>query len=120
MTVSPVLSQGPASAGSDPRHSPLAQRAVGLSALCGLVFAASIATFGIAYAIGGASATEDNWVGLLVASMALVGLLGALAAFVLAIMATVKQERWALLWLPLGVFPALLLFVVLGEAFWWE
>lgn len=32
----------------------------------------------------------------------------ALAAFVTAIVAKVKHERWALLWLPLLLFPLLL------------
>jgi hypothetical protein len=48
------------------------------------------------------------------------GLLASLAAFALAVVAKVKHERWALLWLPLSVLPALLAFVVLGEALWWE
>src|SRR3970282_1951542 len=48
------------------------------------------------------------------------GLLASLAAFALAVVAKVKHEQWALLWLPLSVFPALLAFLLLGEAFWWE
>jgi len=48
------------------------------------------------------------------------GDLGALAAFVLAIVAKIRHERWTLLWLPLGVLPAVIVFLVLGEAFWWE
>jgi len=63
---------------------------------------------------------EDNWVGLLATVSLLGGLPASLAAFVLAVVAKVKHERWALLWLPLSVFPALLAFLVLGEAFWWE
>jgi hypothetical protein len=31
-----------------------------------------------------------------------------------------KHEQWALLWLPLLLFPALLTFLVVGELFWWE
>jgi hypothetical protein len=46
--------------------------------------------------------------------------LGSLAAFVLALIAKAMHERWALLWLPLCVFPAAALFLVLGEALWWE
>ena len=92
-----------------------------MSAASVVAIATSITTFAIAYAVGGASATEDNWVGYLVASMALgPGLLGSLAAFVLAIVVKVKHERWTLLWLPLCAFPAFLAFLVLGEAFWWE
>jgi hypothetical protein len=78
------------------------------------------AIFAVAYAIGGSGATEDNWVGFLGAVSLLGGLLASLAAFALAVVAKVKHERWALLWLPLSVFPALLAFLLLGEAFWWE
>jgi hypothetical protein len=120
MTVAPVLGRGSASAGSGEPHGRLARWAVGLSALFGVAIAASITTFGIAYAVGAASATEDNWVGYLVASMALAGFTGSLAAFVLAIIAKIKREAWVLLWLPLSLFPMLFLFLVLGEAFWWE
>lgn len=38
----------------------------------------------------------------------------------IAIVARIRRERWALLWLPLSLFPALFLFVMLGEVFWWE
>jgi hypothetical protein len=91
-----------------------------LSALFGAAFAATVAAIAIAYAAGGEGAIEDNWLGVLLATVAAVGLTGSLAAFVLAIIAKVRHERWALLWLPLCLFPALLLFLVLGEAFWWE
>ena len=120
MTVAPVLGRVPASAGSGEPHSRLARWAVGLSTLFGVAIVASITTFGIAYALGGASATEDNWVGYLVAGMAFTGLLGSLAALVLAIIAKIRRERWVLLWLPLSLFPTFFLFLVLGEAFWWE
>jgi hypothetical protein len=35
------------------------------------------------------------------------GMLVSLAAFAVAVVAKVKKERWALLWLPLLLFPAL-------------
>ena len=101
-------------------HGRVARWAVGLSALVGVFLTTSMATFAIAYAVGGASATEDNWVGYLVATMGYVGLFGSLVAFVLGIVARVKHERWALLWLPLGMFPVFFLLIVLGEVFWWE
>lgn len=94
--------------------------AVGLAAAAAFVIATSFAIFAVAYAIGGSGATEDNWVGFLVMVSLLGGLLASLAAFALAVVAKVKHERCALLWLPLSVFPALLAFVVLGEALWWE
>jgi hypothetical protein len=94
--------------------------AVGLAVAATVAIAASFAILAVAYAIGGSGATEDNWVGFLVMVSLLGASLASLAAFALAIVAKVKHERWAPLWLPLSVFPALLAFVVLGEALWWE
>jgi len=94
--------------------------AVGLAVAAAVAIATSFGIFAVAYAIGGSGATEDNWVGFLVAVSLLGASLVSLAAFALAIVAKVKHERWAPLWLPLSVFPALLAFVVLGEALWWE
>jgi phosphoglycerol transferase MdoB-like AlkP superfamily enzyme len=92
-----------------------------LSVVSVVAITASVATFAVAYAIGGSGAIEDNWVALLVTAMAFgPGLVGSLAAFVLAIVAKIKHERWARLWLPLCTFPAFLAFLVLGELFWWE
>ena len=70
--------------------------------------------------IGGSDATADNWVGCLVVCLLLAGVMAALAAFVLTSAAMVRYERWALLWLPLSVFPAVFALTVLGEALWWE
>ena len=94
--------------------------AVGLAVAAAVAIATSFAILAVAYAIGGSGATEDNWVGVLVMVSLLGASLASLAAFALAIVAKVKHERWAPLWLPLSVFPALLAFVVLGEALWWE
>jgi hypothetical protein len=94
--------------------------AVGLAVAAAVAIATSFAILAVAYAIGGSGATEDNWVGFLVMVSLLGASLASLAAFALAIVAKVKHERWAPLWLPLSVFPALLAFVVLGEALWWE
>jgi ABC-type Fe3+-siderophore transport system permease subunit len=120
MTVAPALGHVPGSTGSGEPHSRIARWAVGLSALFGVAIAAAIMTFAFAFAVGGETATEDNWVGYLVAGMAFTGLFGSLAAFLLAIIAKIRRERWVLLWLPLSLFPMLLLFLVLGEALWWE
>ena len=114
MAVAPI-SLGPAHA-----HSDLARWAVGLAAAAVVAFAVTFAMFAVAYAIGGSGATEDNWVGFLGMVSLFGGLLASLAALALALVARVKHERWALLWLPLSVFPALLAFLLLGEAFWWE
>jgi hypothetical protein len=91
----------------------LAEAVVAVVALAAIVFV-------VAYAVGGAGATEDNWVGALAAVALLGGLAVALVAFALAVQARLQHDRRALLWLPLAVFPVLLGFVVLGELFWWE
>lgn len=114
------LGHGPVPTGSADAHSRLARWAVGLSAVFVLAVAATIMTFTVGYAVGGQSAIEDNWVAVLGLTMALVGLLDSLAAFVLAIVAKIRRERWTLLWAPLSAFPAFVAFLVLGEAFWWE
>jgi hypothetical protein len=120
MAVGPVPGHAPILSGPADAHSPLARWAVGLAAAVVVALAASYTIFGTAYAIGGWDAIEDTWVGFLGAFSLLGGLLASLVAFVLALVAKVKHERWALLWLPLSVFPALLAFLVLGETFWWE
>ena len=120
MTVAPVPGHAPISVGPAHAHSRLARWAVGLAAAVVVAIAVSFAIFAVAHAIGGSGATEDNWVGFLLAVSLLGGLLASFAAFALAVVATIKHERWALLWLPLSVFPALLAFLVLGEGFWWE
>ena len=120
MAVTPVPGHAPISVGPAHAHSRLARWAAGLAGAVVVAIAASFAIFAVAYAIGGSSATEDNWVGFLGMVSLLGGLLASLAAFALAVVAKVKHERWAPLWLPLTVFPALLAFLLLGEAFWWE
>jgi hypothetical protein len=80
----------------------------------------SFAIFAVAFAVGGWAAIDDRWVGFIVVVSLLGGLLASLVAFVLAVVARVKQERWRLLWLPLFLFPAMVVFLLLGEVFWWE
>jgi hypothetical protein len=118
VTVAPVAA--PASVGSGRPHSRVAEWAVKLASVCGAAFAASAAAVALAYAVGDESAVEDTWLGALLVIVPSVGVLGSLAAFVLAVVAKARHEYWAWLWLPLGVFPGLIVFVVLGEAFWWE
>ncbi|OHA53176.1 MAG: hypothetical protein A2991_02100 [Candidatus Terrybacteria bacterium RIFCSPLOWO2_01_FULL_58_14] len=120
MTVASVPDYTPISVRPVHAHGRLARWAVGLAAVVVVAIAASFAIFAVAYAIGGSGAIEDNLVGFLGMVSLLGGLLAALAAFALAVIARVRHERWALLWLPLSVFPILLAFLVLGEIFWWE
>lgn len=119
MTV-PRLTHAPVSTGSAEARSRFARWAVGLSAVFAVAVVAAITTYAVGYALGGQSAVEDNWIAVLVAIMALVGLLASLAAFVLAIIAKIRREPWTLLWAPLSAFPAFVAFLVLGEVFWWE
>ena len=74
----------------------------------------------MAYAVGGWATIEDTWVGFVGVGSLLGGLAASLLAFVLAVIAKMKGERWRLLWLPQLLFPAIAVFLVLGELFWWE
>jgi MFS family permease len=120
MTVSPAPGGAPISTGSHPPRSRVAAWAVGLAAVCGLAFVASAAAIALAYAFGEESAVEDTWLGALLATVAAAGVLGSVAGFALGLAAKAQHEHWRLLWLPLSVFPALAVFLVLGEALWWE
>ena len=71
----------------------------------------------IAYAVGVESAVEDTLLGAFLGITAFIGFLGSLAAFLAAVAAKVSHEPWAMLWFPLCLFPAVLTFLVLGEAF---
>lgn len=120
MTSAPLPRRVSGSPVSGRPHGRLPRWAVGLSLVCGAAFVVSFATVAIVYAVGAESAVEDTWLGALLPVTALVGVLGSMAAFVLAIVATVRHERWTMLRLPLGLLPAVILFLVLGEALWWE
>ena len=120
LTIARVPGPAPASTGGDRPHGRLARWAVRLSAVCGAAAAASIAAVVTAYSVGAESAVEDTVLGASLAIVALTGFLGSFAAFLAAIVAKVRHERWTRLWLPLCVFPALVAFLVLGEALWWE
>jgi hypothetical protein len=91
----------------------LAETAVGLTAL-------AIGTYAVGYAVGGDDAVSDNWVGMLSAGSYFGAVGMSLAAFALGVTAKVRHDHSPRLWLPLAVLPALVAFVVLGEAFWWE
>jgi len=119
MSVHPVSGGAPISAGAHP-DTHLARWAVVLAAAVVVVLVVAYAIFGVAWAIGGEDAVSDNFVGYLAGFALLGGLLASLIAFVLAIVARIKHERWTLLWLPLSVFPAMLAIVVLVETIWME
>lgn len=120
MTANPVPRPSPVPADTADPHSRLARWAVGLAAAVAVVVTVSYTIFAVAYAVGGSDAISDNWVGYLGGFALLGGLVVSLGAFVMAVVARVKRQRWALLWLPLSLFPALLAVVVIAEAFWIE
>ena len=97
-----------------------ARWAVGIAGVVAAAIVVSFAIFAVAYAVRGSAAVDDTWIGLIVVVSLLGGLAASLVAFVLAVMAKVKHERWGPLWLPLALFPGILAFLVLGELFWWE
>lgn len=120
MTSNPNQDSASPSAGGHSGNR-LSQWAVGLAAVVAVFIALTGALFAVAYVRGGSDAISDNWVGILGVVAILGGLVISLAAFVLAIVARrIKRDKWAWLWLPLSLFPALFAFVVLGELFWWE
>lgn len=98
----------------------LTRLAFGLALAVLVVVAVAATTFAIAYGIGGADATSDNWVGVTGVVGLVAGLGGSVSAFGLAVAARLSHDHSGRLWLPLLLFPALLAFVELGEAFWWE
>lgn len=118
MTAHSFAGRAPSS--GSPSHGQLARWAVGLAVGVVAVLAVSYAVFGVAYAIGGSDAVEDTWVGYLGGISLVGGLAASLAAFALAVAARIRHERWALLWLPLSVFPALFVLVAVAEAVWME
>ena len=118
MAANPLASPVPASGGSF--HGLLARWAVGLAAGVAVVIVASYSTLWFAYAMGGSDAIEDTWIGYLAGASLVGGLLLSLVAFALAVVAKLEHERWALLWLPLSVFPALVAIVTLAETLWME
>jgi hypothetical protein len=93
-----------------------------MSAVCGTAFVAAMAgTFAIWASEGPESApTEENPLAMLLLWILLLATLGSLTAFGMALAARSGHERWAWLWLPLSLFPGILVFFVLGEAFLWE
>lgn len=114
MTVAPIPGHVHASTDSDHPHSRLARWAVGLST----VFGVAIVTILIGWAVGGDSFMDHHlWYS---GTTTLVGVLAAIAGFVLAIVAKVKHEQWTLLWVPMLAFPVFVALLILGEAFIWE
>jgi hypothetical protein len=120
MTVRPDPQRAHLS-GDNPRTPTLLVRwAVGLAGTVLVAVTASYTIFGVAYVVGGSDAISDTLVGLLGAAALLGGLSVSLVAFGLAVVAKVKHEQWSLLWLPLSVFPMLLVVVASVEILWIE
>ncbi len=114
MTSAPVSGTAREPRGRGEAHSRLARWAVASSA----VFGAAIAAIVIGWAAGGDSFMDNNlWFSW---TVLLLGLAAGIAACLMAIVAMLKGEVWALLWVPLCAFPALVVLVVVGEAFIWE
>lgn len=119
MTVTPVSSTS-SPPDTRPPQSRVARWAVKIASACATAFTASIAAVALAYASERESAVEDTWLGALLVIVPAVAIVGSLASFILAILAKVRHERWAWLWLPLGAFPAMVAFVAFAEAFLME
>ncbi len=94
--------------------------AVGLAVVALVLVVAAGALYAITVAVSGTAATEDNLIGMLVAVGVLAGLALSFLALVFAGVARLHHEEWPLSWLSYGVFPTLVVLLVLGETFWWE
>jgi hypothetical protein len=91
-----------------------------LSLVSGVAFAVPIGATAVAYVIGEANAVEDNWPAYALGFVAFAGFLGALLGFVLGVVFLLRGKAWKDLRLPLGLFPAIVTFLVIGELFVWE
>ena len=120
MAARPSEGDRPVRLGPLAGHTRAGRWAVAIAAVVAVAILLAFATLAAAYVFGGWALIDDTWVGFIVAASLLGGLLASLVAFVLAIIAKVKHERWRLLWLAHLLFPALVAFLVLGELFWWE
>lgn len=80
----------------------------------------AVAVIGIGYAVGGADAVEDTWVGWTGVGAIYAALAASALAFLTGGTLTVRRGTARGLWLPLLVFPGLALLLILGELFWWE
>src|SRR5262245_29751263 len=95
----------------------VARLAIRLSVVSAVMFAVPIAAIGIVYAVGEANAIEDNWLAYALGFVSFAGLLGSLVTFVMGVVAVIARDRAKLIWLPLAVFPAAVIVLLLGEVF---
>ena len=93
-----------------------AKWAVGLAG----IVAVGAAGLAVVYVVQGADVTDNPWVRFFAAVLLLLALLVAMPAFGMAVTAKVQRETWPALWLPLVVFPALVVFVVYGQSHLWN
>ena len=97
-----------------------ARPAVVLAEVVAVVLVVAYAVFFVALAVGGDPAVSDTFVGYLAGTALVAGLFVSLVAFLLAVVARTRREITRLLWLPLALFPTLLLVVIVAEVFWME
>lgn len=120
MTASPLPTSPDPTAG--PRHASngLGRLGVIVAEAVSVVLVVAYTIFFVALAVGGDAAISDTWVGYL-AGVALVGgLFASFVAFTMAVVARIRREVTARLWLPLALFPVLLAVVLLAEVLWME
>ncbi len=98
----------------------MAEVAFALAVAVVALLVVSYAIFFVAFAIGGEEAISDTLVGYVAGFSLLGGMVTSFAAFVLAIAARARHRVGRLLWLPLALFPALVVLVALAEVFLME
>lgn len=97
------------------QHRPLAGHAVMLTVVAAVMYAVGLTVLGL---VGFEAGDEDFevWQLVLITIGLLGGVLVAMAGFVTAVVAKVRHERWASLWLPLLLGPAL----IVATLMWFE
>ena len=126
MTGGPLFEQTPISASrADVRTR--AKTAVVLAVVAAVLRALAFALVGLMGALARAGASEDNSLGFFYWGLVTVVIAAwpasfalAITAFVRAIVALARRERWKMQWIPLSVFPAMLVFEVLYWVFVFE
>lgn len=97
------------------QHRPLAGLAVRLAVVAAVMYAVGLTVLGL---VGFDAGDEDfeTWQLVVMPIGLFAGVLVSTAAFVTAVVAKVRHERWAWLWLPLLVGPAL----IIATMMWFE
>jgi hypothetical protein len=98
MTVGPVLGRAPIPARTAHAHTPVARWAVGLATVSAVLL--------VVWFVPWVATASSTIMAVAIVCLS-AGVLAAFTAFVMAVLARARHERWTLLWIPLTMFPVL-------------